>query len=208
MQPRDPEAGVGPKPPSVPARTGAPSAMPTPSPPHDAITPSPHLTGLATSAPQKQGGRIRSRRARLWFALSAGIVALLCLGGVGVVVALYDDATQIKRTDPNVVLVNFLGAYLSDRDDEEAKLYVCKSAVDLSRLSVFREDVKKVERKYSVGVMITWRNLRVEVSGNHAAAAVDIVRTISGGAEETFDPWKFEMLDEGGWRVCSAIPGV
>ncbi|WP_239082182.1 hypothetical protein [Actinoplanes teichomyceticus] len=139
-------------------------------------------------------------------ALGAGIMALLCLGGVGVVVALYDNATEIKRSDPSAVLVNFLGAYLADRDDEQSALYTCKEGSDLSRLNTFREEIRRTEDKYSVGVMVTWKNLAVEVSGRRATAIADIVRTISGGAEETFDPWIFDMADDDGWRVCSASP--
>ncbi|BCY15329.1 hypothetical protein L3i22_104170 [Actinoplanes sp. L3-i22] len=122
------------------------------------------------------------------------------------IVAVYDNATEIKRTDPSVVLVNFLGAYLTDRDDQEAELYTCKKNIDLSRLGAFRDEVRRTEGKFSIGVMVSWKNLNVQASGSHASASVDIVRTISGGSEETFDPWKFEMSDEDGWRVCSASP--
>ncbi|GIF07759.1 hypothetical protein Asi03nite_52970 [Actinoplanes siamensis] len=121
-------------------------------------------------------------------------------------VSLYDDATEIKRTDPNIVLVEFLGAYLTDRDDQEAELYSCKAGVEFSQLREFRDEVKRVEVNYSVGIVVAWKNLSIQVLGNRATARVDIVRTISGGGEETFDPWKFEMSDEDGWRVCSADP--
>ncbi|WP_232344667.1 hypothetical protein [Actinoplanes awajinensis] len=139
-------------------------------------------------------------------ALGAGVMALLCLGGVGVIVAVYDNATEVKRSDPSAVLVSFLGAYLADRDDKESTLFTCKENSDLSRLSSFRDEIKKTEGKYSVGIMVNWKNLTVQTSGTRATATADIIRTISGGAEETFDPWKFEMIDDDGWRVCSASP--
>lgn len=203
MQPHDPKPGLGPAPPNLPPTPAVPMAG------ADRVAaqgPPPPEKSLGTAKPQRRVGRFRSRRARLLLALSAGVVALLCLGGVGVIVAVYDNATEIKRTDPSVVLVNFLGAYLTDRDDQEAKLYTCKEDTDLSRLSAFRDEVRKTEGKFSIGVMVSWKNLSVQTSGNHASGSVDIVRTISGGSEETFDPWKFEMSDEDGWRVCSARP--
>jgi hypothetical protein len=142
----------------------------------------------------------------LWLALGAGVAALLCLGGVGVIVALYDNATEVKRSDPSVVMVNFLGAYLAHRNDQDAALYVCKKGGDLSKLRSFREEMEKTEDRYSIEVVATWRNLNIQTSGSRSIATVDIVRAISDGSERTFDPWKFELLDDDGWRVCSANP--
>ena len=54
----------------------------------------------------------------------AGIVALLCLGGIGVFISYYDEATKIERTSPNAVVIQFLQAYLVNRDDQEAALHL------------------------------------------------------------------------------------
>ena len=194
MQPHTPEPHPGPTSPAIP-----------PAPPH---TPGPASPPVRTgpSMPPIRGGRFKSRRTRLWLALGAGILAVLCLGGVGVFVSLYDNATKVERTDPNVVLFNFLGAYLADRDEQEAQLYTCKGGADLASLDAFRAEIEKTEKNYSVGIRVTWKNLNVQVVGNRASATVDIVRTISGGSEEAFDPWSFAMIDDDGWRVCSASP--
>ncbi len=205
MQPPEPKPQAGPAPSDVSA--GPPvlgsrgSGLPA------VAAQSSGSAGHPSGTSRKKGGRFRSRRARLSLALGAGLLALLCLGGLGVFVAIYDDATEIKRTDPTVVLVSFLGAYLTDRNDQQADLYVCNENADFTQLSAFRENIRETEGKYSVGVMVTWKNLAIHTAGSQASATVDIVRTIAGGAEETFDPWKFEMSDQGGWRVCSATPG-
>ncbi|GIE87455.1 Rv0361 family membrane protein [Actinoplanes regularis] len=179
--------------PQTPGPTQSPS-LANPSPARSVAT-------LATS--RKRGG---SPRARLWLALSAGVVALLCLGSFGVIVALYDNATKVKRSDPSVVMVNFLSAYMTHRNDQDAALYICKDKSDLGELSLFRREIEAAEKKYSIEVVVTWRNLNVQISGDHAAATVDIVRTVSDGSERTSAPWKFDLLNDGDWRVCSASP--
>ena len=166
--------------------------------------PGPGVPVGGTGVPQKP----RNRRTRLILVMIAGIVGLLCLGGVGVAISLYDDATKIERTEPDAVVDNFLGAYLANRDDQEASLYTCKSGLDLSKLSAFRTDVQGREKRYSIGINVTWRNFDIHVQEGKASVAVDIVRTIADGSEETFDRWQFQLVDEGGWRVCGAIPAA
>ncbi|MDT5031284.1 MAG: hypothetical protein QOC94_1455, partial [Actinoplanes sp.] len=69
-------------------------------------------------APTVVGGKPRNRRLRLWLAMGLGIVVLLCLGGVGVAISLYDGATKIQRSEPDAVADSFLRAYLVNRDDK------------------------------------------------------------------------------------------
>ncbi|WP_436525695.1 Rv0361 family membrane protein [Actinoplanes sp. HUAS TT8] len=198
MQPHEPNPGAEPASssvPSVPAREPKPGGI------------LPEVVTVGADVRPKRRGRLQSRRARLWLALGIGVAALLCLGGVGVFVALYDSATKIERSDPSVVMVNFLGAYMAHRDDQDAALYTCKSGSDLSKLNSFRNEIQAAEDKYSIQVVVTWRNLNVQTSGDRAVATVDIVRTVSDGSERTFDPWRFDLFDDGDWRVCSAAPG-
>ncbi|WP_264653398.1 hypothetical protein [Actinoplanes cyaneus] len=138
--------------------------------------------------------------------MSAGLAALLCLGAVGTIVALYDKATEIPRSDPNVVMANFLGAYLVNQSDQDAALYTCKESSGLGKLSSFRDEIKRTEKANSVDIVVSWRNLAVQIDGSHASAVVEIVRSVASGVAESFDPWNFQLLDDGGWRVCSASP--
>src|SRR5690349_16121927 len=94
MQPREPETGADPTPPPTP-----------PVPPDGPGSASVPRQG-GPKARRSYRGRLRSRRSRLFLALGAGIMALLCLGGVGVIVAIYDSATEVKRSDPSVVMFN------------------------------------------------------------------------------------------------------
>ena len=87
-----------------------------------------------------------------------GILALLCLGGVGVFVSLYDGATEIKRSAPDAVVDNFLGAYLVNRDDNEAALYRARTAVTSPELEAYRTDIMtRREELHHVGIMSAGR---------------------------------------------------
>jgi hypothetical protein len=154
--------------------------------------------------PPPAAGKQPNRRLRLWLAMGAGILALLCLGGVGVVVALYDGATEIKRTAPAAVADSFLRAFLVNRDDKEAALYMCKSGGDFSRIEAFRTDILSREQRYSIGIRASWTSLTVVIEGDKATVSTDIVRAISDGSERTSDRWQFSLVDHDGWRVCGA----
>jgi len=138
--------------------------------------------------------------------MGAGILALLCLGGIGVAISLYDEATKIERTAPDAVVDNFLRAYLVNRDDQEASLFTCKSALDLSKIEAFRTDIQSREQRFSIGIRVDWTSLTVSTDGGKTMVSTDIVRTITDGSERTSDKWEFPMVNDDGWRVCGANP--
>ncbi|MEU4420039.1 hypothetical protein AB0F81_05400 [Actinoplanes sp. NPDC024001] len=154
--------------------------------------------------PFRPRGRLQSRRARLALALTAGTLALLCLGGVSLFIALYDDATKIERTEPDAVVDNFLGAYLVTKDDEEAKLYQCDSGGDLTQLRQYRDDTVSREKEFSVGIAVTWSSLDVQTTGSTGVVNVDLTRTITGQAGRDSSSWQIAIVDQDGWRVCGA----
>jgi hypothetical protein len=140
--------------------------------------------------------------------MGLGLMALLCLGGVGVFVSLYDGATQIKRSAPDAVVDNFLRSYLVNRDDKEVALYACKSGADFSQLASLRNELVGREKNFTVKVTVTWGSLTVTGSGNEQrSVATDLI--IAGTSEgETqsrhTESWTFGVVDQNGWRVCSA----
>jgi hypothetical protein len=146
----------------------------------------------------------RNRRLRLWLALGLGVLLLLCLGGAGVVISLYDNATKIQRTEPDAVVDNFLRAYLVNRDDKQASLYQCKSGGDFAQIAAFRNQIQTTERKFSVGVRVDWTSLQVTKSGDQGTVSTDVKRALSDGSEKTSDHWQFRVVDQDGWRVCGA----
>jgi hypothetical protein len=159
-------------------------------------------------APAVVGGKPRNRRLRLWLAMGLGIVVLLCLGGVGVAISLYDGATKIQRSEPDAVADSFLRAYLVNRDDKEAALFMCKEGGNFAQISAFRADIVSREQKFSIAVRVSWTSLVVNTVGNDATVTTSIVRAISDGTERTSDPWQLALIDQGGWRVCGAKPSA
>jgi hypothetical protein len=149
----------------------------------------------------------RSRRGRLAIAVIGGVLALLCLGGVGITFVLYDDATKIDRGSPDVAVDNLLRAYLVDRDDQQSALYACDSA-GVGGLVALRSEIVDREKEFDVTVSVTWSSLTVEnIDPTHSSVETGLV--IAGSAKgqalsRRTERWKFEVVDNNGWRVCGA----
>jgi hypothetical protein len=162
----------------------------------------PPAVGPGTGAPPP-----KRSRARLWVAVIGGIVALLCLGGAGVVALLYNDATKIDRAAPDQVTSSFLRAYLLDRDDKEASLYTCKQP-ELDNLAALRSDMVSREKNFGTTVSANWESLKVtDTPQNGKSAAVDLAISGSKNGQQVSshtESWTFGLVDQSGWRVCSA----
>ncbi|MEV7621947.1 hypothetical protein [Actinoplanes sp. NPDC089786] len=141
---------------------------------------------------------------RLFLAMAAGIVALLCLGGVGVFVSLYDDATKIKRTEPDAVVDSYLRAYLVNRDPGETSLFTCSSGGDFTQIEAFRGQIESTEKQYTVGVRVSWTSLEVTAVNGQTTVSTDVIRTLTDNSERDTQRWSFTMVDQDGWRVCKA----
>ena len=85
------------------------SRVPAQRTPSEQLPPAP-----PTPAPQPP-----RRRMRTVLTVVAGVLALLCLGGVATaVIVLYNRAATPDRSAPDVVVDNYLRAFLVDRNDE------------------------------------------------------------------------------------------
>ncbi len=140
--------------------------------------------------------------------MGAGILALLCLGGVGVFISLYDEATKINRSDPDAVVDSYLRAYLVDRDDAEAELFTCRSGANLTAMTVLREEFVQRERDFGVQVAVTWSTLILTGSGDERRSVgteLTIAGTSNGQTQSRrTEPWSFDVVEDDGWRVCGA----
>ncbi|MCA2215865.1 hypothetical protein LDL48_23770 [Wangella sp. NEAU-J3] len=141
-------------------------------------------------------------------ALGAGILGLFCLGGVGVFVSLYDEATEIKRSAPDAVVDNFLGAYLTSRNDADASLYTCGAEANLSALTSLRTEMLNREQKFGTSVAATWADMEVAGTAN-TRKSVAVELTIAGWSDgqqvsSRKELWSFDVVDRNGWRVCGA----
>jgi hypothetical protein len=139
--------------------------------------------------------------------MGAGILALLCLGGIGVFISFYDEATKIERSEPDAVVDQFLRAYLVNRDDKEAELFTCRSGLDLTAISALRTQLIEREKEFDVTVSVSWSTLTVSGAeeGRRSVATDLIIAGSSGGnsLSRRSEAWSFALVDDDGWRVCS-----
>ena len=136
-------------------------------------------------------------------AVVAGVLGILCAGGIGVAVLLYDEETKIERTAPDAVVDNFLGAYLLNRDDKVAELYMCEKP-SLNEIATFRTDIVTREQSFSVGITVSWGSFQVATNGNQKTVTTDLTKSTANGNERVTKPWQFDVVDQDGWRVCGA----
>jgi hypothetical protein len=143
------------------------------------------------------------RPLRLILTVAAGVLVLLCLGGLGVGVTLYDSATAIDRGAPDEAVNNYLKSYLVEHNDVRANSLECAQDSGLEPIRAFRKDIEDREKAFDITVLVSWGPLTVEPSGSERIVSADLIRRIQG-AERSTQRWQFTVVDENGWRVCSA----
>lgn len=170
------------------------------------VQPQEPVTGSAPQPAAEAGEKAspRRRRLRLWLAVAAGVLSILCAGGIGVAVLLYDEETKIDRAEPDAVVDNFLRAYLVNRDDERASLYQCKSDGKFQEIANYRADVLTREERFSVGIRVTWSTFKVLTNDATGTVTTDLTKTTSDQSGRVSNSWQFEVVDQDGWRVCGA----
>jgi hypothetical protein len=162
--------------------------------------------------PPKVLARARSAsRWRMRLGIIGGIVALLCVGGVGIAYHEYDKATKPNRSAPDVVVDNYLQAILVDRDAHEAAQYTCLDQSRLASLISFRDSFIASESALGGQTTFSWTHLVVQRFGGSATVDAQLIVDTSGGSSlpgESFHEWRFTTADSSGWHVCAAVPAV
>ena len=148
--------------------------------------------------------RLRRDRLRVLLVVLVGMAALAVLGGAGVFLVVYDEATKIDRTTPDGAVDNYLRAYLVERSDQQAALFACDHKPSTPGLAALRSDVEAREKEHSMSVNFSWSKLDVRQSGSRATVTTTVNRAISDGSEKIGEPWSFDVADQDGWRVCGA----
>ncbi|MGI5524358.1 hypothetical protein ACQEUX_25930 [Micromonospora sp. CA-259024] len=171
------------------------SRVPAQRTPSDQLPPAP--APPATQPPR--------RRMRTVLTVVAGVLALLCLGGVAAGYVLYNRASAPDRSAPDVVVDNYLRAFLVDRNDARADLFTCEGGSQLEALRSLRADLLAREERFGVTIAVSWGSLGVEKQ-NDDAAAVEVTLIISarvdGINQSDRQPWQFDTRLAEGWRVC------
>ena len=143
--------------------------------------------------------------------MAAGVMALLCLGGAAVAYVLYDNYTAPDQSAPDVVVDNYLRAFLVDRNDVRADIFTCEDA-SLDPVRQLRAEAEGREKQFNVTVRITWGPLTR--AKTQTGETVSTSLTIAGFSAADGQPrssrhelWTFELIDQDGWRICAARKG-
>jgi hypothetical protein len=136
-------------------------------------------------------------------AIGAIVVAAGGVAAGGALLLTYHKATEIDRSDPQVVLIRYLDATFERKDPAMAGLYTCADPEGLAPINSLREELDKREKDFGVVVQVASGRMATEQS----AVITDL--TISGSRDGNItsrrvETWRFQMVDESGWRVCGA----
>ncbi|MEV4198092.1 hypothetical protein [Micromonospora globbae] len=173
------------------------SRVPAQRPPSEQLPPAP-----AAPAPERP-----RRRVRTVLTVVAGVVALLCLGGAVTGYVLYDRATAPDRSAPDVVVDNYLRAFLVDRNDVRADQFVCESSGQLDQLRSLRDDLAGREERFKVPITVSWGRLDVQRHGDRADVQVNLTvsASVDGIIQSDRQSWTFTTDLDDDWRVCGAV---
>ncbi|MCG5447509.1 hypothetical protein NIE79_006445 [Micromonospora sp. NIE79] len=172
------------------------SRVPAQRTPSEQLPPAP-----ATPAPQPP-----RRRMRTVLTVVAGVLALLCLGGVATALVWYNRASTPDRSTPDVVVANYIQSFLADRDDTRASEFVCQGGADIEGLRQLREDLIARELRFSTKISTSWEDFSIQRQGDSANVEVDLILSayVDGVSQSDRQRWRFETRREDGWRVCKA----
>ncbi|MGW1059582.1 hypothetical protein [Micromonospora rubida] len=146
------------------------------------------------------------RRLRTILTVVAGVASLLMLGGVATAFVLYERATTPDRSAPDVVVDNYLRAFLVDRNDVRAEQFTCSGTV-VEALKSLRDEIEQREAGYGVDVRVSWGALqRSERAGGESVQTTLTISSSANGQPRSSrrESWMFEVTEEReGWRVCN-----
>lgn len=199
-----PPAEQAPQPwtPPQPGPPQAPQAGPPPQPEQRAQPEPSPSGGPAPEQPPARRRRPWLGRALLLILVAAGGAALVA-GSIGFFA--YDRATRIDRSAPDVAVDNYLRALLVERDEARSRLYACSNGARLGEIEGYRADTEQREGRYATRISVSWGGLTVTGDRRSATVVVETRRTVAGGAESDVQRWRFEVLEQDGWRVCGAV---
>lgn len=138
----------------------------------------------------------------------AAATALFCLAGAAIAYTLYDRFTAPDRSAPDVVVNNYLQAFMVDKNDVLAGQMTCEgSAAGLAPLSALRDDLAAREQRFQVTFIVKWGPLDVRSTDEDVAEVfVDLVISYRVESISNTDRqrWRFVTRQGDGWRVCEA----
>ncbi|MFC6015473.1 hypothetical protein ACFP2T_04575 [Plantactinospora solaniradicis] len=165
--------------------------------------------GQADAPPVAPPPAPRRRRLPVVLAVVGGALALLCLAGAAIAYVAYDRFTAPDRSSPDVVVDNYLRAFLVDRNDVLAEQFECAdSSAGLAELAGLRTDLSAREKQFQVTFVVKWGPLGVRAQESRAEVFVELVISyrVDNLSQSEHQRWRFVTERDDDWRVCEAAP--
>jgi hypothetical protein len=136
------------------------------------------------------------------------MVALFCLGGVGIALIVFRQTTEPDRSTPDVVVFQYVRALLVDRNEIRARELTCDGSLGTAEILGLRDEIDARQKELGVEIATTVVNVVNDIHGSDAHVSVDLRRSamVDGRSQVLNDPWRFVLLDTKGWRVCGSAP--
>ncbi len=157
--------------------------------------PPPRFPPPAFPPPPRRGRSAIPRGKLVLIILIVG--GLLAVAGAGTAFFYYNRATEIDRSTPTVAVHQFLRAAFFDKDDDRVKLFTCPQWT--------KERTAEVRGRFDPDIKVTWENVAVQSSREEQALVTARMRLVFQGFVD-FQDWRFEVIEDRGWRVCGAGP--
>lgn len=153
----------------------------------------------ATDATAGPVPSVTLRRGRLKIVVTAGILLLALTTGLSTIL-LVNTFAGVDRSDPRVVIREFLQAALVDHNVPRAQSFMC----DPARVS---DAIKALTATDDPSVVITFGVTSLTQNGDQAVAVVQINYLIAKNISAMYkDPaiWTVHLVRTSGWLVCPA----
>jgi len=141
---------------------------------------------------------------RRWLIIGGGaVIAAAGIGGT-IVLRSYDDATKIDRSVPTVVVRQYIDAFMTRKDNGRAALFTCSSSPQLGAMNSLREHLTRQDAVHgtSTQVVVSWIN--TTDGGRSVEAELELNEATGVEVRTQIELWRFGLVDQNGWRVCSA----
>jgi hypothetical protein len=122
---------------------------------------------------------------------------VLLITGAGTAFFLYNRATEVNRSTPTIAVHQFLSAVFVERDDSRTKLFTC------SAWTKQRSD--EARARFDPDVKVKWESVTEQSRQGKQAVVTARLQLLWHGFAD-FQQWRFEVVEDNGWRVCDAKP--
>jgi hypothetical protein len=139
----------------------------------------------------------RSHRLRNVLLIAIAFAVVLAAAAAGTLFYIYDKATAIDRSTPEVVVDQFLRATLVQRDPGRVGLFICQQWSTQQANDAVRPPANP-------NVDASWGNYETSRAGRTADVSVRVYLSVeSNGFQESIQSWTLHLEDQDGWRVCA-----